>query len=239
MKEIKLKNGETTIVDDDDFDYLSKHKWYLSKHGYAIGCEKRNNIKSFAKIHRIIMGINDPSIKIDHVNGNKLDNRKNNLRIASNSQNVHNSAKRKNTSNSFKGVNYVHRIKLWQSRCRMNNCDYFLGHFSSEIAAAYAYNKKAIELSEYSRINYLPYNSDYLESILISHKVTKLLPIQSKYKYIYYKTRKNRMKCDKWYISFLLNGERKTKGNFATENEALEYLVNNFNDILIDAGNLK
>jgi len=236
MKEIKLKPHGIAFVDDDNFESLSKYKWYLSRLGYAIGGEKSDGKKAFVKMHRFIMNIDDPKIKIDHIDGNKLNNQKSNLRIATPAQNMHNSKKRDNTKNKYKGVNYLPKWNLWQSRCRINGYDIFLGNYKSEIAAAYAYNKKALELSEFSRINYLPYDINYLESLLISDFRNKLSPIQSKYKYIKFRKKTNRMKCGKWYISFRIGDKWTSKGYFFTEDEALEYLIKNYSMILPDAG---
>lgn len=239
MKEIKLKPNGVALIDDDNHELLSKMRWYLSKHGYAIGGNAKNGIKAFIKMHRFVMSISDPKIKIDHIDGNKLNNQKHNLRIATPSQNAHNSKKRCNTKNRYKGTNYLPKLKLWQSRCRMNNKDIFLGHYTSEIAAAYAYNKQALRLSEYARINYLPFHHTYLENILKSDFSTRLLPEQSKYKYIFFKKKTGRMKCNKWYISFLYNSKRINKGYFFNEDDAVKYLVENYSNILKDAGNKK
>jgi hypothetical protein len=239
MKQIDLRNSGIALVDDDDYEYLSKSKWYLSKGGYAIHGEASNGIKPFAKMHRIIMNINDCKIKIDHINGIKTDNRKENLRIATLAQNVHNSCKRINTKNNYKGTQYIKRLNLWQSRCRMNGEDYYLGVYKTEIAAAYSYNKKALELSSYSRINYLPFPEDYLQAILITDRIENVAPERSKYKYIYFKKKTGRMRSDKWYVRFVLNKNVIRKGNFFTEREAIDYLKNNYSDVLSDIESFK
>jgi len=239
MKYIKLSPSGNAIVDDDTFDSISKFKWYLSALGYAIGGEKTKDKKAFIKMHRFIMGVDDPKIIIDHIDGDKLNNQKSNLRVATPAQNMHNSKKREGTKNRYKGVTYLPKLNLWQSRCRMNGLDIFLGHYKSEIAAAYAYNKKAIELSEFSRVNYLPLPSEYLESLLITDFSSRLYPIQSKYKYIMFKKKANRMKCDKWYISLKVENKRITKGNFVSEEDAVLYLIKHFSNIVPDAGTYK
>lgn len=239
MKQIKLNPNGVALVDDADFEYLNKFRWYLSAQGYAIGGEKTKTRKAFEKMHRFVMNISDPNIKIDHKDGNKLNNQKINLRRATPAQNTHNSKKAAGTKNNYKGTNYLQRIGLWQSRCRMNGLDFFLGHYKSEIAAAYAYNKKALELSEFSRINYLPFSTEYLEALLISDFSTRFSPTQSKYKYIKFKKKANRMKCDKWYISFKIDNNRTTKGNFLSEDDALKYLIQHFSKILPDAGSIQ
>jgi hypothetical protein len=239
MKEIILKPKGIALVDDEDFEYLNQFNWYLSKVGYAIGGELKMGIKAFIKMHRLIMGVSDPKIKIDHKNRNKLDNRKCNLRICTPAQNSHNSTKRRNTKNNYKGVFYISKFNIWQSRCRMMGYDIFLGNYKSEIAAAYAYNKKAIELSSYANINYLPYDIDYLEKILKQDYHSIKSPIQSKYKFIYFKKRGARMKCDKWYISFLIANKRFRKGYFDCEKDAVDFLIKNYSVINPESGSFK
>lgn len=239
MRELKLNPKGVTIVDDDVFEQLSKYKWYISANGYAIFGAKKDNIKSYSKLHRVIMGVDDPLIKVNHINGDTLNNQRSNLRVATCAQNVHNSKKRTNTKNNYKGVSYIKKLNLWQSRCRMNGNDFYLGLFKSEIAAAYAYNKKAISLSSYSKINYLDFPIDYLENLLISDLVHGFTKIQSKYKYVYFKPKSGRMKSDKYYVYFNSNGHKYRKGYFFTEEEALEYLKNNFSNTLNDIGKEK
>lgn len=239
MKEIQLKPNGVALVDDNDFEMLKNRKWYLSKLGYAIGGSASNRVKSFIKMHRLIMGATNPKNKIDHIDGNRLNNQKNNLRFATIAQNTHNSKKRINTINIYKGTQFIKKLNLWQARCRMNGSDYYLGLYKTEISAAYAYNKKAIELSEFSQVNNLPYSLDFLEEILKTEYVTHFSDVQSKYKYLFFKKQSGRMKSGKWFIQFKHEGKRYYKGYFFEEEEAKKHLVSNYSKILNDAGTLK
>jgi hypothetical protein len=228
MKQIKLKPYGVTCVDDLDYEYLSKEKWYLSQNGYVIGGNKRTGRKSFMKIHRLIMDAKDGEL-VDHIDHDKLNNVRSNLRIVGMEGNVHNQHKRKNTKNNFKGVTYVKRLGLFQSRCRIFGGDYFLGYFKTEIAAAYAYNKKATELSEFTLINNLPFSKCYLEKILISDRKTiEPAKERSKYKYILFKKAYGTQKKDKWFICFSINNIRTYKGYFLTDEDAHKYLISNY-----------
>lgn len=91
MKEIKLGGklgqGKVALVDDDDYAYLSQFSWYLSTNGYTNG-RKHLRVRSTidgkgVKLHRVVMGVTDPKLTVDHINGNVLDNRKENLQILS------------------------------------------------------------------------------------------------------------------------------------------------------------
>ena len=141
MKEIQITKGETALVDEEDFEWLNQYSWYLSSNGYARrqdwNCGKPKNIN----MHRMLLDIPDGK-QTDHINRNKLDNRKVNLRICTNSENGRNKGTRKGSLSGYKGVS-KHRDK-WQARIRLNGEQTYLGIFENIIDAALAYNKAAI-----------------------------------------------------------------------------------------------
>jgi len=105
---IPLRNKNKEIVDyclvsPEDFDILNKYKWYIGE-GYVMGTINRNSWRIHRYIMIKILKHNQDNIKIDHINSNKLDNRRKNLRIVTHSENVRNSTKRKNTSSKYIGV---------------------------------------------------------------------------------------------------------------------------------------
>lgn len=217
MAQLQTSTGESVFIDDSDFEKLSKFKWYLSN-GYAISNEKRK------KMHRIILDAKPGEI-VDHVDRNKLNNTRSNLRIVSKEENIHNQKKRSNTKNRFKGVFYQKKLNLWQARCRMNHRDYFLGYFASEIAAAYAYNLKAKEVSNCALINELPHPESYLQQILIDHRRTiPQAENKSKVKGIYWHKKSGRMKCGKWEVKVRIGDKYKSLGRFIDEQDAIKSL---------------
>jgi len=133
---------------DEEFKSLDKYKWYTSC-GYAVS-KIDDKMK---KMHRLIV---DAQVKehVDHINRNKLDNRKHNLRRCTSSQNSANTSTSKNNTTGFKGVfkqtysfNYFAQIKKARKV-------YYIGSFKTAIEAAQAYDKKAIELfGEYTLTN--------------------------------------------------------------------------------------
>ena len=85
MKEIPLTRGKFALVDDEDYEWLSQWKWYCSTTGYAVrGCKNR-----ILYMHREIAKTK-PGMLTDHINRNKLDNRKENLRFCSHRENMKN-----------------------------------------------------------------------------------------------------------------------------------------------------
>lgn len=142
MKIIQLSKGQKTTVDDEDFGIISRHKWCFSVRGYAVS---RIN-KKVIYLHRFILKVSDPKVKIDHANRNQLDNRKSNLRLCTTAQNIANSGLNKKNTSGYKGVfmvpEYVHKSKRWCAMYRHKN----LGYFSTPKEAAERYNKEIKEL---------------------------------------------------------------------------------------------
>ena len=92
--------------------------------------------------------------RVDHANGNGLDNRRCNIRLCEHRQNMWNQGGRKNTSSKYKGVTYFKRDGNWQAKIAPNGKTVHLGYFKTEEEAAKAYNDKAVELfSEFAKLN--------------------------------------------------------------------------------------
>lgn len=108
MREIQLTQGFVTLIDDSDFEWLSQWKWHARKkrnlfyacrsvHVPGIGTTK-------IMMHRLIIGVTDRSIHVDHRNGNTLDNQRNNIRSGTHGQNLQNCTLRKHNTSGFIGV---------------------------------------------------------------------------------------------------------------------------------------
>lgn len=139
-------------VNNEDFENLNKYKWYFSKTGYTRATINKNRIF----MHRYITSC-PKNMEVDHINGDKLDNRRLNLRICTRKQNSQNSKKMKNCTSIYKGVRYdksSKRIKRWMAAIETNGKCITIGRFHTQEEAATAYNKKALELfGEYANIN--------------------------------------------------------------------------------------
>lgn len=143
MKLIPLTQGYSTIVDDEDFEELSKYKWYVMTNGkgdYIYASREHKTITMHRYIMRFSLG--DKNV-INHINGNTLDNRKQNLRIVSKSESQFYKKKRLNCTSKYKGVHWHRAANVWRSQITINNKNIYLGSFNYEIEAAISYNEAA------------------------------------------------------------------------------------------------
>lgn len=152
MKEINLSKGVVTIVDDEDYEILNKYKWNLSSDGYAVRGVTDNGKHKVILIHRII-NKTPKGLQTDHINADRLDNRKCNLRTVTVTQNNCNHPSHKGTS-KYKGVSWGARAKKWIVQITTNNKLIYLGSFSEEDKAAEEYNQAALKYhGDYARLN--------------------------------------------------------------------------------------
>lgn len=148
---VPLKKGVMKVDLEDWLKYSGKSWWVIST-GYAYG--RPFGGKSGKLFHRLIM--NEPEgMDIDHINGDKLDNRKNNLRVATRGQNSANQKpQRKKLSSKHKGVSWQKSNSKWYAYINKKGRRLNLGYYQNENDAAKAYNKKALEIfGEFALLN--------------------------------------------------------------------------------------
>ncbi|OAJ75137.1 hypothetical protein AYJ08_05835 [Brevibacillus sp. SKDU10] len=154
-REIPLTQGKVTIVDDEEFEPLSKYKWFATKCGNSYYAARRLNGKTIL-MHRYIMNPENRLV-VDHVDGDSLNNQKSNLRICSKAQNNRNQRIKTNNKSGYKGVYWREEKGKWQGSMRHNSKTVYLGLFTDQEEAARAYNQKAVELfGEFARLNEIP-----------------------------------------------------------------------------------
>jgi len=152
MQKIKVGRNHFALVDDEDV--LKVKNYYWSYHiGYA------RDVKKNILMHRLIMNCK-PEEKIDHINRNRLDNRKENLRICSQADNVRNHPAKltsKRTS-KYKGVCFQNKPRLknkWIAQITFNYKTEHIGSFPDEISAARAYDEYAKKyFGEFAVLNF-------------------------------------------------------------------------------------
>ena len=149
MKKIKLGGKNKNIfvlVDNEDFENMARYSWYLHAGGYA-----RN--RSIGYMHRLLLHT-PKGFETDHVNGNGLDNRKENLRVVTRSQNRWNTFHNKRNTSGYKGA-FFHKVTgKWAASIRIFGKTRNLGFFNTKEDAASAYNQAAEKyFGEFARLN--------------------------------------------------------------------------------------
>lgn len=163
---IKLCNGGLSTLDVEDEELLEKH-WF-NHSGYVRRKITRTSKsltggkedREWVHFHRLVIQRKigrdlERHEQVDHIDGNTLNNCRENLRIATHAENVRNSKSRKNSTSKYVGVSWRKRCGKWVAKVRMNKKDYHVGYFDNEVEAAKARDVIALKLhGEFSRLNY-------------------------------------------------------------------------------------
>ena len=134
------RNGEEFRFDNEDYERVIEYNWYLHKgNGYIeTHIYKENKKRTKLKIHRLIMNPPD-NMQIDHINHDKTDNRRQNLRICTNAENQYNQSKRKDNTSGYKGVHWFKNMQKWTAQIWVNNKKIHLRCFDNLEEATKAY----------------------------------------------------------------------------------------------------
>lgn len=231
-KEIKLTNSDlVALVDDEDYEELSKFKWKLTPQGYVcrevyigrVGEELKYKKKRIL-MHRSVMNMGEyegiKSLQVDHINRVRHDNRKENLRSCKKSENSKNRSKTKSVTTSiYKGVYWRKGFRgiggCWVAciNCDKSKLELKYGHDEKELAMEY--DKAAIFLhKEFASLNFPDH--DYSNE-MIDYKLPEYKDqTTSKYRGVSW--------CDSrklWKSEITINGKYKIVGRFYTEDDAL------------------
>jgi hypothetical protein len=156
VREIALSGkkaaGRVALVDDEDYEVVSQHRWHAQestrKGGRIDGpyaatrIPRKGGRQGILLMHKLITGY----LKTDHRNGNGLDNQRKNLRPATNAQNTHNQRPRVGTSSPYKGVCWNKASRKWQAAIKVAGSSRHLGLFATEEEAARAYEAAALAI---------------------------------------------------------------------------------------------
>lgn len=151
----KLKSGKIVSYSKSDKELLLNKDIRVDKLGYAYirFWDKKDKKARVIKLHRFIMKA-EKGLVVDHIDGNPLNNCRENLRICTRTENLWNSKKSKNNKNKYKGIYWSKTSNKWFAQIQRKNKRYFLGYFEDEESACLVYNQKAKELSgEFAYLN--------------------------------------------------------------------------------------
>lgn len=146
-----VNRGKFALVDEADFFTLMLWAWGVCRCGYA----RRGNKGKIMWMSHAVMG-DTQGLCVDHINGDRLDNRRCNLRLATYGQN--NAGKRlvkRRSKSGFRGVYLITRSKKFSAQIRYGNVTHYLGSFVTPEAAARAYDAEATRVwGEFARLNF-------------------------------------------------------------------------------------
>lgn len=156
---IPITKGAHALVSPEDAELVSTWPWYLQSGGYAARTQRYGpgaKKKRVIYMHRLIMDAPD-GFEVDHINGDRLDNRRENLRLATKSQQRRNAAKRSNSTRTYKGAVYnPHKgAKPWTARATKHGVHSYGAYFATELEAAHEYDRLARALfGDRARLNF-------------------------------------------------------------------------------------
>ena len=149
-KEIKLSKGKVALVNKEDLLEVSQYNWCVSgDERYAVSRTKGK----YVLLHRLILKPNKNQT-VDHINGNGLDCRRENLRLCTQQENTRNQRLSAANTSGYKGVSFHKSRGKWRAYVKINGVQKHLGLYSSPREAAKAYNKAALELfKQFAKLN--------------------------------------------------------------------------------------
>lgn len=121
---IDTVSGEQVLVSDEDFGVINGSSLHLDNKGYV----KIHHGRNWSKLHRVLTNCPD-NLEVDHINGDKLDNRRENLRICTRSENARNKGLTKNNKSGVAGVSWDEARNKWMASIKLNKKSYNLGRF--------------------------------------------------------------------------------------------------------------
>lgn len=137
MKIIPLTQGAVTFIDDEDFDLVCRWRWKLHPQGYACRSTQVDGRYVTILLHRLIADT-PPHLQADHINRDRLDNRRNNLRNVTGSVNTMNQGLSPRNTSGYRGVTWDKERGKWQAKTKHLGRWVFLGRYDSAEEAAAA-----------------------------------------------------------------------------------------------------
>ena|ERR1035437_5844174 len=157
---IPLSQNKFATIDAEDFQRVNQFKWTVSKLGYPQAIinsykkgQKHNKILTSIYLHRLIL--NFPKQSMDHIDNNKLNCQKSNLRLCTQKQNARNQSIKSSNTSGYKGVSWSKTMNKWEARINPDYKAMVLGYFNNKVSAAIAYDEAAKKhFGEFARTNF-------------------------------------------------------------------------------------
>lgn len=154
MMQIRLQGGQIATVEDVDYGRLSSFRWHIDKDGYAVRTYQVAGKQKRELMHRAVSGA-PLGLEVDHRNMDRLDNRRENLRVCTSSQNKFNKTKKSNNTSGYKGVHYYKSRGNYQVQLQAEGKRVNVGYFRTAEEAARAYDNAALLYhGEFARLNF-------------------------------------------------------------------------------------
>lgn len=151
MKEVKLPSGHIAVIDDEDYDLIAPLNWRVRKCSHGRMYARSGAKKPYFFMHRVILGLTDPNIFVDHQDRNGLNNQRSNLRTCTAKQN--NLNRIGHGKSKYRGVS-LQKNGNWYATIKINGKNRWLGSFVDEKGAALAFNRAAIATgNQFCRLN--------------------------------------------------------------------------------------
>lgn len=218
VAEIVLRRSPfiVALIDDADLPTVSGHFWRAElregRTPYAI-TNRPGTKNGILKMHRLLMNAPD-GVLVDHINGNGLDNRRENLRLCDHLGNSRN-AKAIVGSSRFKGVHFNACNGRWEARIRQNGRQKCLGYYDSEEEAARVYDAAAaIEFGEFARFNFPASTPDAVASSIAAARLSGAFSPKPA-RGVYWRSRRQ-----KWEAALRIDGKWRSFGHYVERGEA-------------------
>jgi hypothetical protein len=148
----RAKNRGVALVDAADAEVVGAYRWYMATNGYAMRTTRAASKHRTVYLHRFLLGLTpDDPRSVDHTNGNKLDNRRPNLRVCTHAQNQQNLHDR-----PYRGACWDAHNKRWKAYAQVGGKNNHLGH--------YATREEAVAVAAAFRRQHMPFSRDAREA---------------------------------------------------------------------------
>jgi hypothetical protein len=153
---IKRRDGSTLecFISPEDYPLVKEHAWCAGGGGKGrrtLYAKTRISDSKQIRMHQLILGVSN----VDHRDNDGLNNRRGNLRISTQSQNVANAAARKTNKSGFKGVSWHSSNNLWRAVIMVHGKQKYLGQYADKVEAAKAYDEAALKFfGEFANTNF-------------------------------------------------------------------------------------